>query len=99
VYGRVFLYRGGVRMKKAPIASVTPMQDRILQVNFNTGNTALVDLKPRLGLIRFRALTIPEIWDSADTDGGFVHWYRDGIAVVELSYDEMLSMMVGETYY
>ena len=87
-------------MKGRPIVKVTPMENGILQVTFDTGNLATVDMTPRFAGFRFGVLQKREVWDSVDTDGRFVHWYTKGCTapVAELAYDEILKMTIGESY-
>ena len=87
-------------MKGLPITKVEPMENGILQVTFDTGNFVTVDMKPWFTRFRFGALQHPEIWNSVDTDGGFVHWYKSGCPapVAELAYDEIMKMTLGESY-
>lgn len=87
-------------MKGQPITKVEPLENGILQVTFDTGNHVTVDMKPRFIGFRFGVLQHPEIWYSADTDGGFVHWYKSGctVPVAELAYDEIMRMTLGESY-
>lgn len=87
-------------MKGRPITKVEPMENGILQVTFDTGNLVMVDMKPRFTGFRFGALQQSDIWTSADTDGGFVHWYKSGCLapVAELAYDEIMKMTLGESY-
>lgn len=85
-------------MKGRPIVKVTPMENGILQVTFDTGNRVTVDMTPRFAGFRFGVLQKPEVWHTADTDGSFVHWYRDGLTVAELAYDEIMKMTLGESY-
>ena len=87
-------------MKERPITKVEPMENGILQVTFNTGNTVSVDMKPRFIGFRFGVLQHPEIWNSVNTDGVFVHWYKKGspIPVAEIAYDEIMKMTLGESY-
>lgn len=85
-------------MKGRPIIQVEPMENGILQVTFDTGNRVTVDMTQRFAGFRFGVLRKQEVWRSADTDGSFVHWYRDGLAVAELAYDEIMKMTLGESY-
>ena len=79
-----------------PIKSVMTLDGHLLQVTFHTGNCAVVDLKPHLQSVRFRALSNQEIWETADTNGGFIHWYQSGFMVVELAWNEVVEMLLGE---
>ena len=85
-------------MSKIPISAVWPMQNGVLQIIFETGSTAVVNLQPKFRTTRFHPLQEEEIWKSAKTDGQFVHWYRDGSPVVEMTCDELLGMIVGSYY-
>lgn len=85
-------------MKNQPITKVEPQENGILRVTFDTCNCVTVDMKPRFIGFRFGVLQHPEIWYSADTDGGFVHWYKNGMVVAELAYNEIMKMTLGESY-
>lgn len=85
-------------MKGRPITGVEPLEDSILRVIFDTGNSVTIDMKPKLFSFRFRVLQNSAIWETADTDGGFIHWYKNGLPVVELAYNEIMKMTLGESY-
>ena len=85
-------------MKGKPITKVEPLEDSILRVTFDTGNCVTIDMKEKLENYRFGVLQNTDIWKTADTDGGFVHWYKNGLAVVELAYNEIMKMILGESY-
>lgn len=85
-------------MKGEPIKQVEARENGILCIIFDTDNSALVDMKPFFQGFRFGILKNPQVWKTADTDGGFVHWYKDGIVVAELSYSEIMKMMLGNSY-
>mgnify|MGYP000852369346 FL=1 len=85
-------------MKGKPVTKVEPLENSILRVTFDTGNCVMIDMKPKLENFRFGALQNPDIWQTADTDGGFVHWYKNGMPVVELAYNEIMKMTLGESY-
>lgn len=85
-------------MKGLPITQVEPLADGILRVIFDTGNFVIVDMKPRFNSFRFGVLQWPEVWETADTNGAFVYWYRDRMAVAELAYNEIVKMTLGESY-
>ncbi len=80
------------------IKNIEAMDNGILKVIFDTGNSILVDMSPRLSTARFGVLNHEDIWKSADTDGRFVHWYQEGVEVVELSFDELMKMTLGSAY-
>lgn len=85
-------------MKERPITQVEALENGILRVTFDTGNHVTVDMKPSFIGFRFGALQNPDIWRTADTDGGFVLWYKNGLAVAELAYHEIMKMTLGESY-
>ena len=79
--------KGGTHLNRRYLTSVTPLPDYILQVDFVSGSRLLLDMKPYLDKIRFRALSSPQVWESAVTNGIFIRFGN-----VELSHDEVLSM-------
>lgn len=81
-----------------PITRVETLESGILRVIFDTGNSVILDMKPAFGGFRFGVLQKPEVWQTADTDGSFVHWYKNGMIVVELAYNEIMKMTLGESY-
>ena len=85
-------------MKNNAIKSIKPMKNGILKVVLDTGNSLSVDLSDKLMTARFGVLKNKDVWQSADTDGTFVHWYKDDIEVVELSFDELMQMTLGSSY-
>ncbi len=74
-------------MYRKYISAVAPLANNILQVDFASGSRLLLDMKPYLDKLRFRALADPAVWDSAVTNGIFVRF-----GDVELSHDELLFM-------
>lgn len=85
-------------MKGQPIESVEPLDDGVLKITFDTGNCVTLDMKPKFKGFRFGVLENPAIWLSVDTDGGFVQWYKNGVPVAELAYNEIMQMILGESY-
>ena len=61
--------------------------DAIPDVCAKLGSRLLLDMKPYLDKTRFCALSDPQVWGSAVTNGIFVRF-----GDVELSHDEILSM-------
>jgi len=78
-------------MKGQPIELVEPLDDGVLKITFDTGNCVTLDMKHNV-------LKNPAIWLSVETDGGFVHWYKNGVPVAELAYNEIMQMILGESY-
>ncbi len=74
-------------MDRKYIAAVAPLAEYILQVDFVSGSRLLLDMKPYLDKLRFRALSDPQVWNSAMTNGIFIRFGN-----VELSHDEVLTM-------
>ncbi|MCR5346751.1 MAG: hypothetical protein K6E38_03160 [Fretibacterium sp.] len=83
-------------MAETPIVGVRPLRDGLIWVDFKSGSQVLLDLKPCLGAMRFKALESPDVWESAKAEGRFVKWYSGGEPIAELSYDELFSVMAGE---
>lgn len=98
MYKGIFLWLGGGLVRGHPMIRVEPLARGIMQITFDTGNFVVVDMKPCFKGFRFGVLRELEVWESADTDGTFVHWYKNGIAVAELAYDEIMKMTLGESY-
>ena len=65
---------GGNALERKYIESVKPLDDHILQVDFLSGSRLLLNMKPYLDSIRFRPLKSPLVWQSAATNGLFVHF-------------------------
>ena len=74
-------------MYRKYIQAVEPLDDHILLIDFTSGSRLLLDMKPYLDKTRFCALSDPQVWGSAVTNGIFVRFCD-----VELSHDEILSM-------
>ncbi|NLZ56621.1 MAG: hypothetical protein GX900_08200 [Clostridiaceae bacterium] len=60
--------------------------------------TRTLDMKPKFIFYRFGVLSNPEVFASANTDGNFVRWYKDGLVVAELGFAEIMKMVLGEAY-
>ncbi len=85
-------------MNKSTIKDVEALENGTIKVIFETGNAMTVDLSPKFITSSFGILKNENVWNSVDTDGSSVYWYQDTIDVVELSYDELMRMTVGEEY-
>jgi len=85
-------------MKGEPISEVKSQKDGVLLVNFDSGNSVTLDMKPKFAAYRFGVLSNPDIFASADTDGKFIRWYKDGMVVAELGFGEIMRMVLGEAY-
>ena len=78
-----------------PIKDVMPLSEGVLKIMLETGSVLYVRLAPHFGEARFRPLRDRSVWNHVDTDERFVHWYRDGMEVVELGWDELLTIALG----
>ncbi|MGI6578643.1 MAG: hypothetical protein ACOX3H_00125 [Saccharofermentanales bacterium] len=85
-------------MKGEPILEAKALEDGVLLVRFGNGNSVTLDMKPKFVAYRFGVLSNPVIFASVDTDGNFVRWYKDGMAVAELGFGEIMKMVLGEAY-
>ena len=85
-------------MKGAPILEVEAQEDGVLLVRFDSGNSVSLDMKPKFNAYRFGVLSNPEVFASADTNGDFIYWYKDGMVVAELGFGEIMKMVLGEAY-
>lgn len=85
-------------MKGKPITKVEPLENGVLRVTFDTGNCVTINMKQSFNMFRFGVLQNIDVWRSANTDGGFVRWYKNGLPVVELAYNEIMKMTLGESY-
>lgn len=85
-------------MQGKPISEVKAQKDSILLVTFSSGNSVSLQMKPKFKYYRFGVLSNPDIFASADTDGNFIYWYKDGMVVAELGFGEIMKMVLGEAY-
>ncbi len=85
-------------MEAMPILEVKAQENGVLLVTFKSGNKVSVDMKPKFNTYRFGVLSDSEIFAGADTDGNFVHWYKDGMVVAELGFGEIIKIVFGEAY-
>ena len=82
---------------RAPITGVRPLRDGLMWVDFESGSQLLLDLKKHLGMMRFKGLEAPGVWESARAEGRSIRWYNGGAPVAELSDEELLSVVTGES--
>lgn len=78
-----------------PIKGVNPLPDGVLQIILETGSVLKIPLAPHVQEARLRPLRDRSVWNYVDTNARFVHRYRDGLEVVELGWDELLSIALG----
>ncbi len=84
--------------EKMPISAVWPLQDGVLQIIFETDNAAVIDLQPKFHTTRFSPLEDEAVWRSVKTDGRFVRWFQNDFPIVEVTCEELLGMIVGQSY-
>ena len=61
-------------MIRPPIQSVIAQPGYILRVNWTSGSTTLLNMRPNLKSPRFAALRDEEVWRSVSTDGYTIRW-------------------------
>ena len=83
------------KLSNGPIQQVLPLADGILRMILETGGTLDVPLAPHFQTARLCPLREDTVWSSADTNGRFVHWYRNELEVVELGWDELVGLALG----
>lgn len=81
-----------------PIKKVKPLSGGNLQVFLETGGILNVPMAPHFDEARFYPLQDEAVWNDVDTNERFVHWYRDGVEVVELGWDELLNLALGSRW-
>ncbi len=74
-------------MKRKYILDVKPLTDHVIRIDYVSGSSLLLDMKPYLDKTRFKRLSEEEVWNSAVTNGIFVRF-----GDVEISHDEILMM-------
>ena len=78
-----------------PIRAVRPLSEGILRLTLETGGMLDVPLASHFQEPRLCPLREEAVWNNVDTNGRFVHWYRNGVEVVELGWDEMVVFALG----
>ena len=61
-------------MTRPPIKSVVAQRDYILRVEWRSGSTTLLNMRPKLQSPRFGALRDEAVWKSVTTDGRTIRW-------------------------
>lgn len=83
------------RNSNGPVQGVQTLPDGRLRLTLETGSILDVPLAPYFHEARFCPLRDDAVWNDVDTDGRFVHWYRSGMEVVELGWDELIGLALG----
>ena len=71
------------------IQSITTKEDYKLEVLLDNGSIIILNLKSRLGTVRFGLLADPEFFCAATTDGHFIRWGN----LVEISVSELFQLV------
>jgi hypothetical protein len=77
-----------VRHRVSQIKSITLKADYRLEALLDNGSSITLNLKPRLGTVRFGLLADPEFFSRATTDGSFIRWGDR----VEISVNELFQL-------
>ena len=83
------------RPSNGPIRGVEPLSEGILRLILETGGILDVPLAPHFKETRLCPLGERSVWNNVDTNGRFVHWYRNELEVVELGWDELVGLALG----
>ncbi|NTV89571.1 MAG: DUF2442 domain-containing protein [Clostridiales bacterium] len=70
------------------ILSVTPLEGYCMQVDFNNGDSLILDLSNKLATIRFEPLSDKRLFKAAITDGKSIVWND----MIEISTTELFNM-------
>lgn len=70
------------------IIGIAPQADWQLEISLDTGSRIVLNLKPRLGTVRFGRLSDEAFFRSATTDGSFIRWGSS----IEISLHEVFQL-------
>lgn len=70
------------------IQSITTKEDYRLEALLDNGSSVTLNLKSRLGTVRFGMLADPVFFAAATTDGHFIRWG----SLVEISVGELVQL-------
>jgi hypothetical protein len=70
------------------IMKVIPMDDYSLMVQLDNGSSVILNLKNKLGTIRFGIISDIELFRRAITDGSFIRWDNK----LEISVNEVFQL-------
>lgn len=91
-------YCPATKVSNGPIKEVEALQNGILRIVLETGSILDVPLSTHFKEPRLCPLRDETVWNAVDTNERFVHWYRNGVEVVELGWDELFSFAVGSRW-
>ena len=78
-----------------PIQNVQPLAGGVLRLMLETGGVLDVPLSSHFREARLCPLGDEAVWNNVDTNGRFVHWYRNNMEVAELGWDELVGFALG----
>ena len=70
------------------IKKVIPREDYHLEVQMDNGSSVILDLKSRLGTVRFGMISDVELFRRASTDGSYIRWDNK----LEISVSEVFQL-------
>ena len=70
------------------IQSIAIKDEYRLEVQLDNGSSITLNLRSRLGTVRFAQLADPAVFATATTDGSFIRWST----FVEISFSELFQL-------
>lgn len=70
------------------IMQVLPKEDYRLEVQLDNGSSVILNLKNKLGTVRFGMISDIELFRRASTDGSYIRWDNK----VEISVNEVFQL-------
>ena len=84
-----------VRSEDLPlIVEVVPLEGKRLRLIFNTGSELVLNMKNRLGTIRFYPLNDDDVFNSVSTDGFYLHFDVESNYALDFTLREALRMAI-----
>ena len=83
------------KFSNGPIQDVKPLANGVLRLILETGGVMDIPLSLYFRDARPCPLQEEAVWNHVDTNGRFVHWYRNGLEVAELGWDELVGLALG----
>lgn len=81
-----FLFKGGNPVSH--IIKVIPKEDYCLEVLLENGSSVILNLKSRIGTVRFGMLADKSFFKQATTDGSYIRWDNK----IEISVNEVFQL-------
>ena len=70
------------------ITKVEPLEDYLVHIRLDNGNSVTLNMKTRLKTVRFGQLSDPIFFKEVTTDGHFIQWGNQ----IEISVSEMFQL-------